>query len=349
MTMTSPRPPTAVPPTVLPLTVAGLRAAPGTKTRGTVQAQLGAGEGYFDTPPTMDIPLTLVAGARPGPRVVITAGVHGGEFTGIDAAARLAAALEPESVCGQVVVCPVANPPAVYRGRLGVSPLDGVNINRVFPGDGDGTPTERLAAWLFTHLLDGADAYLDLHSGGIDETLTDFVGLRLTGDLAVDTTAAGIAVSLGIPDLVLGLSAEGGNSHAAAARCGIPSVLVESGQLGSRDADAARRLVEGLRGALRSLGVLPADASATVPAPVVRQWVWAGAVAADETGLWYPEFAAGDDLTEGQIIGRIVDPADGREHKVEAPVSGRVFYGMHGLTVAAGAELAAIAVPRDLD
>jgi predicted deacylase len=318
------------------LDFSALHAAPGTKIRGAVPADLGT--------TTVNIPVTLVGGTRPGPRVVITAGVHGGEFTGVDAATRLAALLEPDEVRGQVLVCPVANPPAVYEGRLGTSPLDGVNINRVFPGDPDGSPTERLAAWLFAHLIDGADAYIDLHSGGIDETLRDFVGLRLTGDEEVDAKGGEMARSLGIEDIILGLDAEGGNSHAAAARQGIPAVLVETGQLGERDPAAARRLVEGLYGVLRRLGALdPADPSE--PAPV-REWVWAGAVTAEATGLWYPDFTAGDDVTEGQIIGHIIEPADGHEHKVGATASGRIFYGMHGLTVAPGAELAAIAAPK---
>ncbi|MER5218450.1 M14 family metallopeptidase [Streptomyces sp. NPDC002838] len=320
------------------LDVGVLRAEPGTKTRGTVPADLGT--------LTVDIPLTLVNGAHPGPRVLITAGVHGGEFTGVDAATRLAALLEPGEVHGQVIVCPVANPPAVYQGRLGVSPLDGVNINRVFPGDPDGSPTERLAAWLFTNLVDDADAYVDLHSGGIDEVLTDFVGYRLTGDPELDVQTADMAGALGIEDVIFGMNAEGGNSHAAAARQGVPAILVETGQLGERDAATARRLVEGLRGVLGRLGVLdikPKDDTA------VRAWVWAAGVTAEATGLWYPAFTAGDDVTEGQVLGHVIDPADGREHKVLSPATGRIFYGMHGLTVAPGAELAAIAAPAPQD
>jgi predicted deacylase len=317
------------------LTVGTLSAAPGTKTRGTVPADLGT--------LTVDIPLTLVNGAHPGPRVLITAGVHGGEFTGIDAATRLASLLEPALVHGQLIICPVANPPAVYRGRLGISPLDGVNINRVFPGDPDGGPTERLAAWLFAHLVNGADAYADLHAGGIDEVLRNFVGYRLTGDARHDARTADMACSLGIEDIVIGLDTKGGNSQAAAARAGIPAILVETGQLGERDPDAARRLVDGLYGMLRRLDVLTPDGSADEP---VREWVWVAGITAEQTGLWYPEFTAGDDVTEGQVIGRVIDPADGQEHKVHTPAGGRVFYGMHGLTVAPGTELAAIAVPR---
>ncbi|MEU6252591.1 succinylglutamate desuccinylase/aspartoacylase family protein [Streptomyces sp. NPDC047043] len=317
------------------LAVGALHAAPGTKTRGTVPADLGA--------VTVDIPLTLVNGAHPGPRVLITAGVHGGEFTGIDAATRLAALLEPAELHGQLIVCPVANPPAVYQGRLGVSPLDGVNINRVFPGDPEGGPTERLAAWLFARLLDGADAFVDLHAGGIDEVLRNFASYRLSGDARLDAKSSDLALSLGVEDVVVGLNADGGNSHAAAVRAGVPSVLVETGQLGERDADSARHLVDRLYRLLRRLGVLAPKDEADAP---VREWVWVAGVTSEATGLWYPEFTAGDDVTQGQVIGRVIDPADGREHKVHTPAGGRVFYGMHGLTVAPGTELAAIAAPR---
>ncbi|HKS48203.1 MAG TPA: succinylglutamate desuccinylase/aspartoacylase family protein [Amycolatopsis sp.] len=313
------------------LKVGGLSAPPGERARGSVAAALGK--------TTVDIPLSLVNGTEPGPRVVITAGVHGGEFTGVDAAVRLADRIAPEDLAGQLVICPVANPPAVYQGRLGVSPLDGININRVFPGDPDGQPTERLAGWLFAHVLDGADAYLDLHSGGIDEVLRDFVGYRVSGDDTVDAKARGIAHAVGIEDVILGLGADGGNSHAAAARRGIPSVLVETGQLGER---AAESLVDRLVNVLRHVGMLEGSPQ-TIK---TRAWVWAGGVTAETTGLWYPDFNLGDEVVSGEPIGRIVDPADGREHKVTATATGRVFYAMHGLTVAPGIELAAIAAPH---
>jgi uncharacterized protein len=324
------------------LSVGSLHAEPGNKTRGTVRGDLGT--------LTVDIPLTLVNGSRPGPRVVITAGVHGGEFTPIDAVVRLAGLLEPGEVRGQVIICPVANPNAVYQGRLNVSPVDGVNINRVFPGDPDGGPTERLAAWLFTHLVDGADVYIDLHCGGIDQVLRDFVGYRLTGDADLDKATAELAGSFGIEDVMIGLTAEGGNSHAAAARRGISAVLVEVGSLGQRDEPTALRRVDGLCQALRHLGVLDPDGSA--PAPT-REWVWSAGVTAEAIGLWYPECAVDADVigevAEGDILGRIVDPADGTEHTVNAPAGGRIVYGMHGLTVRPGTELAALAIPWEPD
>lgn len=323
------------------LTVGGFHAAAGSKITGSVPVDLGE--------MVVDVPVILVNGERPGPRVVITAGVHGGEFVGVDAATRLGRALDPEAISGQVVVCPVANPPAVYHGRLGVSPLDGVNINRVFPGDPAGGPTERLAAWLFTNVITHADAYADLHSGGIDEVLRDFVAYRITGDSDVDAKTRDIAHALGITDVIVGPDAGGGNSHAAAARLGIPAVLVETGQLGERDPATTRALLVGLYRLLRHLGVLDQpDETEPITSPEPgREWLWAGSVTADVAGLWYPQFTLGEDVVAGEVIGSIIDPLGGHEHKVVATASGRLFFGMQGLTVAHGAELAAIAGPLD--
>ena len=159
------------------LTIGALCAGPGRKTRGSLPADLGTTR--------VDVPLILVNGSRPGPRVVITGGVHGGEFIPVDAATRLAGLLEPDDVAGQLVICPVANPPAVYGGRLNISPLDGVNINRVFPGDKD---------------------------GGIDQHLLDFVGYRLTGDDELDAKNKAMAHAVGYERVIFGTSPDGGNS-----------------------------------------------------------------------------------------------------------------------------------------
>jgi uncharacterized protein len=320
------------------LTIGPLKAEPGQKTRGVLPADLG--------PTTAEVPLVLVNGSRPGPRVVITGGVHGGEFIGIDAATRLAGLLEADDIAGQVVICPVANPPAVYGGRLNISPLDGVNINRVFPGDKDGGPTERMAAWLFENLIDGADAYVDLHSGGIDQHLLDFVGYRLTGDDELDAKNRGLAHAVGYELVIFGTSPDGGNSHAAANRQGVPAILVETGNLGDRDSATVRRLLDALYRILHHLGVIEASEHVKPATVQPRDWIWTGEVASQATGLWYPDAVTGDEVTEGQTIGRIIEPVDGTEHKVTATAIGTIIYGMNGLSVRPGTELAAIATPH---
>ncbi|TDC42583.1 M14 family metallopeptidase [Micromonospora sp. KC213] len=319
------------------LTVGPFVAEAGSKIRGVIDADLGT--------ITVRIPVTLIHGTRPGPRVVITGGVHGGEFVGVDATTRLAGLLDPAEVRGQVIICPVANPPAVYQGRLNVSPVDGVNINRVFPGDPDGSPTERIAAWLFENLISGADAYADLHSGGIDQTLCDFVGYRLTGDPDLDAKARAMAHAVGYEYVIFGTDPSGGNSHAAAARQGIPAVLIETGQLGQRDEAAVEKLLGALNRLLHQLDVVAVPPSGGPGSTDGPEWVWVGFVESPATGLWYPDFTRGSDVASGQTIGRVIDPVDGSEHKVVAPVAGRIIYGMQGLTVRQGAHLAEIAAP----
>ncbi|GAA2300288.1 succinylglutamate desuccinylase/aspartoacylase family protein [Streptomyces hawaiiensis] len=322
------------------LTIGTLRAEPGQKTRGSLPVDLGS--------TTVDVPLILVNGSHPGPRIVITGGVHGGEFIGVDAATRLAGLLDPDDVAGRLVICPVANPPAVYGGRLNISPLDGVNINRVFPGDKDGGPTERMAAWLFENLIDGADAYVDLHSGGIDQHLLDFIGYRLTSDDELDARIKAMAHAVGYERVMpLPLLPDGGNSHAAANLRGIPAILIETGQFGDRDPATVRRLLDGLYRLLHHLGVIEAPQHIAPATVQPREWVWTGEVVSPATGLWYPDAVTGDEVTEGQAIGRLIDPVDGAEHEVTAPASGTIIYGMNGLSVRPGTELAAIAVPRD--
>jgi predicted deacylase len=99
---------------------------------------------------TVQVPVVLVRGTTPGPVLVVTAGIHGGEYVPMVAAQEFAAGLDPERVRGTVAVCLRANP-AAFRGRTAfLNPADGENLNRSFPGDPAGSPTSRLATWLWT-------------------------------------------------------------------------------------------------------------------------------------------------------------------------------------------------------
>jgi predicted deacylase len=102
----------------------------------------------------------LVNGAEPGPRVAVTSGIHGAEYTSIAALRRVANGLDPAAVRGCLVAVLVANPAAFAARSIYVDPLDGRNLNRVFPGDPAGTASERLAAWILETVMVGSDAKL---------------------------------------------------------------------------------------------------------------------------------------------------------------------------------------------
>ncbi len=110
----------------------------------------------------------------PGPVVVLLGGIHGDEYEAQIVLRRLAEALRPEDVTGRILILPSLNFPAGQSGAR-ISPFDGQNMNRVFPGRGDGTPTEALADFLVSRILPGADLLIDVHAGGSDCTVVPMV------------------------------------------------------------------------------------------------------------------------------------------------------------------------------
>ena len=104
----------------------------------------------------------------------MTAGVHGAEYASIAAALDLGQSLEPNDLRGQVIVVPVMNSPAFRARSIYVSPLDGKNLNRVFPGQALGTASEQIADWVFSNVIRQAEYYVDLHGGDLIEALVPF-------------------------------------------------------------------------------------------------------------------------------------------------------------------------------
>lgn len=109
-----------------------------------------------------------------GPTVIVTGGIHGDEYEAQVVLRQVADEIDPAHVRGRLVVVPVLNYPAAEVG-LRVSPEEGQNMNRVFPGNANGTATERIAHWLVTRLFPGADLLVDVHAGGRDVAVVPMV------------------------------------------------------------------------------------------------------------------------------------------------------------------------------
>src|ERR1044072_7479558 len=111
----------------------------------------GKRHGYFRVPYSHNdsawanilIPITVVTGGR-GPTVLAFGGTHGDEFEGPVALMKLARSLDPDSMQGRVILVPALNLPAVRAGTR-LSPIDSVNLNRAFPGEYLGDPTNLIA------------------------------------------------------------------------------------------------------------------------------------------------------------------------------------------------------------
>jgi predicted deacylase len=167
-----------------------------------------------------------------------------------------------------------------------VNPLDGKNLNRSFPGDPQGGPTARLAAWLWENVLARADYYVDCHCGDLPEALDPFTGASPGPDGVLDERTRAMADCFDVPRLIVDPLA--GSTIRAAAMAGIPAVLIEVGGEGrwsQEDVDVQRN---GLRRIAAQVGILPAEAGARPRLPLFEN---AADVLSERAGLWYPEVA----------------------------------------------------------
>lgn len=132
----------------------------------------GIHHGYLRLPHSRDdsawgnlmIPICVVRNGS-GPSALITGANHGDEYEGPLALVELAATIDIDQVSGTIIIVPFFNYPAFQVGRR-TSPIDGGNMNRVFPGRPDGNVTEKIADYFQRELLPRAELVLDFHSGG---------------------------------------------------------------------------------------------------------------------------------------------------------------------------------------
>lgn len=176
------------------------------------------------------IPATLICGRLPGKTITISAGVHSREYIGIEALIRLAQELTPEMTRGTILLLHCCN----YKGFLSrssdVMPQDGKNLNRVFPGAADGTPTQKLAAFLESEIIGHTDYLVDLHSGGFCEALVPHVYYHGAAKPSVCAESFRIAELTSAKFLVRSETKNGFYSHAG--QCGVPAIILERGGCG---------------------------------------------------------------------------------------------------------------------
>src|SRR3989475_3240782 len=174
---------------------------------------------------TLSIPLNVITGTRRHPRLLAVAGHHGDEQEGPSALISLWHSLRPESLRGSLVMIPVLNPPAFQAVRR-ASLEDGLDINRIFPGNSRGTVTERLADALCAHLIRGSDLVLWMHGWSAGYLVEPYVEYPKSGKVSEVSRLAARAFGLGY---VNPLEAGPGRLVTVASAMGIPIIEVEIG------------------------------------------------------------------------------------------------------------------------
>ncbi|MCX5732836.1 MAG: M14 family metallopeptidase [candidate division NC10 bacterium] len=298
-----------------PITVGEITAAPGQRARGFLSVEVGKGL-------SVRMPVVIINGKADGPVFAVTAGVHGAEYPGIEAAIRLSRTLDPAEVRGALLIVPVVSVPAYQRRAIYVNPLDGINFNRVCPGNPMGTVTEMMADLLFKNVIAQADYYMDLHGGDMIEALVPFTLYYKTGNEAVDAKSRALAEAYGIP-IILGSTVLRGGTYGAAAAMGKPSVLTEAGGQGILDEPSAQTHMRGVLNVLRRFGGLPGQPEAVPVAEYYSRFVW---LTAEQDCVYYPKVTVGQQVREGELIAEFTDLFGEKIGELKSPATGPVLF-----------------------
>ncbi len=301
-------------------------------------SDLKAGSGIKQTlllPITSPYPIemTVICGCRPGKTLVVTAGVHGCEYVGIETLTRLKEELTPASLSGRVILLPLVNPEGFYLGSKQTVPADGKNLNRMFPGKPDGTFSSRLARVLEDTLYPEADFLVDLHGGDVNEALTPLIFFPTAVPESLSLQSSAAAAALSVPYRVSSTSKNG--LYSRAAQCGIPALLVERGAKGmwsEEEVSACKNNLYELMHHLKILSDGPASFNSDLKQVEICEAIYEEA---PSNGFWYPAVSnAGATCKQGALLGTLKDIHGNVLFRSIAPFDGVVLYFTLSLGVA---------------
>ena len=310
--------------------VGDVSARPGTKKSGFLHVAEKAAS-------SIALPVTVIMGISSGPTLVVIAGEHGCEYCGIMAAVRLIRETTPEKIKGNLIVVPLANPPAFEERTLFVNPIDSVNLYAAYPGSDEGTASYMIAHEIFSKIVAKADYLIHLHGADYNESLIPFnyyartckkeldsMSRKLASCFPVDyvlEAEIGSEVSSGSPRGTSYAATGKGTLYGEASSKGIPSTMCESGGEGKVEEKFVRVHHDGITNAMRLIGMLPGAPTlmtkqARLSSPVL--------VSKKKAGLFNPLVKIGEKVRKGQPIGEILNFQGDKLETLRTPISGIV-------------------------
>lgn len=318
---------------------------------GTAKAARGqTATGSIEVPAASDaalsIPVAVAHGARPGPVLGLLAGAHGTEYASIIALERLIATIDASQLSGTVIIVPLLNVPSFTKVVPHLNPIDGKNMNRMYPGRADGTQTDRASYLITKEVVERSDHVIDFHGGDIDESLRPYSYWTKTGRAAQDPVSLGMVLAFGLDHIIISTdrptdpAASRYFENTATSR-GKPSITVEAGHAGTVEPDDVQALVGGTLNVMRHLKMLPGVAS-KVENPV---WIERLAdVASEASGIFYPLVKRGAYVEAGMKIGYVTDFVGRVVSEARAKAAGVVLYVRAVPSISKGDPVASVGV-----
>ncbi len=300
---------------------------------GPIVAEPGqAVSGFLQVPAKGDagtaIPVIVIHGAHPGPVLACVAALHGYEYPPILALYRLKDKIDPKGLYGTLLLVPIANVPSFAARSIYYTPGDHKNLNRVFPGDPNGSISQRIAYVLNEEVITRSDALLDLHGGDGNEALMPYTYWMIGADQALNEQSKDLALAFGLRHIIIDntrgqVLAESKYLANTAILRGKPAITTETGALGSSAEEYIRMAENGITQVMRRLKMVP---GAVEP---VRDPVWIDkyeVLYAGATGLFTPLVKMGESVATGQKLGFVSDYLGRPKEDIFAPFEGIILY-----------------------
>lgn len=279
----------------------------------------------------MYFPLMVVNGKEDGPDFLVTAGVHGDEYDGVEAVRTVYSSLDPSSLKGSYIGVPVANVLAFEEGKR-ASMTDGANLNRSFPGKKEGFYTQRLAAVLFEEIVSKATCCIDLHGGGNVMYLEPMAIYRDIGPAGMGEKALELAKWSGADYIWNGGGGWGGSLSIEAQLIGVPTVTVELGGEGRLRDHLVKRFVTMINNILVGLKQIEGK---IIETEKVSNFTGTF-ICSNSAGFYHQYVDTGLFVKSGQLIAEIKDYFGESTERIFAPYDGVVLSKRTFATIEAG-------------
>lgn len=295
-----------------PFSISNISVQPGT--RQTID--LPSGRLYTHTPMTM--PVHVVCGKQAGPKLFISAAIHGDEINGVEIIRRLLKLSSLKRLKGTIVAVPIVN----VHGLINHSRYlpDRRDLNRSFPGSEKGSLAARLAHLFMTEIVAQSTHGIDIHTGALHRSNLPQVRANLD-----DPETERLARAFDVP-VIISSNLRDGSLREAAAEYGIPSLLYEAGEALRFDEVSIRAGVNGIVSVMRALEMLPPRRSTKtrkkIDPVVARSTAW---VRANDSGILRAMVPLGGRVKKNTLLGVIADPFGQKEIQILSPYSGIVI------------------------
>ncbi len=294
-----------------PLTINGITVKPGTR----VSIDLPTGRLYTHTPLT--VPVHVVSGKKAGPRLFISAAIHGDEINGVEIIRRFLKLPALKRLHGTIIAIPIVN----VHGLINHSRYlpDRRDLNRSFPGSEKGSLAARLANTFMKEIVEKSTHGIDLHTGALHRDNLPQIRANLD-----DEETERLARSFNAP-VIISSNLRDGSLRESASEYGIPMLLYEAGEALRFDEVSIRAGVKGIINVMRELEMLPPSRSTRkkqIEPVVARSSYW---VRAPDSGILRAMIPLGARVKKNTLLGVVADPFGETEANVQAQYSGIVI------------------------